>query len=162
MSAILTPGTPAPGFHSSRGPRQEPLPQRIARQARDPGFLYGGLESGLRRSNGAVQRNSFPSFKNTKPRFWESRWMASGATKRLLKTGILHFPLAGGFRAQGSCRANVRGLSEGGRRLRARPVRHRQETVSSRWSYVSPIAVNPGADGILEGSRPIAKIGGIL
>ena len=68
----------------------------------------------------------------------------------------LHFPLLADFEPKGAVSRlygafrNGEGVSE-----RALFVIDKKGTIS--WSYVSPIAVNPGADGILEALESLPK-----
>src|SRR5271156_64423 len=52
------PGDRRPGFYPSRKPRQKALTERLARKTSDPRLLSCGLEPGVRRSNGPLQRSS--------------------------------------------------------------------------------------------------------
>ena len=60
-------------------------------------------------------------------------------------------PAARRLRAEGRGGPEVRRLPRRGRRQRARALRARRAGQGG-WSYVSPIGINPGADGILEPS----------
>jgi peroxiredoxin len=61
----------------------------------------------------------------------------------------LHFPLASDFEPKGHIARLYRAYREGdGTCERALFVIDRNGTIA--WSYLSPVAVNPGADGILE------------
>lgn len=61
----------------------------------------------------------------------------------------LHFPLLSDFEPKGEVARKYRAYRIGeGVSERALFVLDRQGTIA--WSYLSPIAVNPGADGILE------------
>ena len=76
-----------------------------------------------------------------------SRSTASGATWPSPRTASSSSRCSRTSSRRARC-ARVRRVPPPGRRLRARAVRDRRRGVI-RWSYVSPIGVNPGADGIL-------------
>jgi peroxiredoxin len=68
----------------------------------------------------------------------------------------LHFPLLADFEPKGAV-ARLYGVFRNGEGIseRALFVIDRNGTIS--WSYVSPVAVNPGADGILEALENLPK-----
>jgi peroxiredoxin len=68
----------------------------------------------------------------------------------------LHFPLLADFEPKGSV-ARLYGVYRGSDGLSERALFVLDGNGIIRWSYVSPIGVNPGADGVLEaleGLRP--------
>ena len=68
----------------------------------------------------------------------------------------LHFPLLADFEPKGAVSKLYGAFREGeGVSERALFVIDKKGTIS--WSYVSPIAVNPGADGILEALESLPK-----
>jgi len=68
----------------------------------------------------------------------------------------LHFPLLADFEPKGAVSKLYGAFRDGeGVSERALFVIDKNETI--RWSYCSPIAVNPGADGILEALENLAK-----
>ncbi|MGD0732995.1 MAG: redoxin domain-containing protein [Terracidiphilus sp.] len=68
----------------------------------------------------------------------------------------LHFPLAADFEPKGAVARKYGAYREGdGVTERALFVIDGDGTIA--WSYVSPIAVNPGADGILEALENLPK-----
>ena len=90
---------------------------------------------------------SCPNFKKHGAKVLGIRSMAPGV-KGLRGAPKLHFPCSR-FRTERRGRQELRRLPEYRRRRRACAVRDRQAR-SGSWSYLSPIAVNPGADGILD------------
>ena len=60
----------------------------------------------------------------------------------------LHFPLLADFEPKGTV-ARAYGVYEGKAGVSGRALFVLDESGVIRWSYVSPIGVNPGADGIL-------------
>jgi peroxiredoxin len=72
----------------------------------------------------------------------------------------LHFPLLADFEPKGGVAKQYRAYREGdGVCERALFVIDRQGVIF--WSYCSPIAVNPGADGILEALEKLPKQGAL-
>lgn len=68
----------------------------------------------------------------------------------------LHFPLLADFEPKGAVSKLYRAFRDGeGVSERALFVIDKNGTIT--WSYVSPIAVNPGADGILEALESLPK-----
>jgi peroxiredoxin len=68
----------------------------------------------------------------------------------------LHFPLLADFEPKGEVARKYRAYrTEEGVCERALFVLDRQGTIA--WSYCSPIAVNPGADGILDALEQLSK-----
>ena len=87
---------------------------------------------------------------------WEFRWTGPGATKRLPKTVTCIFPLLADFEPKGAV-AKTYGAyrAEDGVCERALFVIDKNGVIA--WSYCSPVAVNPGADGILEALENLPK-----
>lgn len=69
----------------------------------------------------------------------------------------MHFPLLSDFEPKGAV-AKSYGAYRYGEGLCERALFVIDNTGIIAWSYCSPIAVNPGADGILEGSRKSSAI----
>jgi peroxiredoxin len=82
----------------------------------------------------------------------DSRWchMAFSADRKL------HFPLLADFEPKGAV-ARLYGVYDAkeGECQRALFVLDEQHTI--RWSYLSPVGVNPGADGILDALEEISQ-----
>ena len=146
-----SPALRRPSSTSRRRPTS-PSARRLPRPPADHGVLSGGLEPGLRRPDGALQRDP-PEFKRysaaarsasrstTPGATWPSRSTAT-STSRCSPTSIRK---ARSRSAYGVYDDEI-GMSE-----RALFVIDGDGII--RWSYVSPIGVNPGAEGSWPRSR---------
>jgi peroxiredoxin len=68
----------------------------------------------------------------------------------------LHFPLLADFEPKGAV-AKLYGAFRDGEGIAERALFVLDKNGTIRWSYCSPIAVNPGADGILEALENLPK-----
>ena len=68
----------------------------------------------------------------------------------------LHFPLLADFEPKGAV-SRLYGAFRNGEGISERALFVIDKKGTIRWSYVSPIAVNPGADGILEALESLPK-----
>jgi len=68
----------------------------------------------------------------------------------------LHFPLLADFEPKGAV-SKLYGAFRDGEGVSERALFVIDKTGTITWSYVSPIAVNPGADGILEALESLPK-----
>jgi peroxiredoxin len=68
----------------------------------------------------------------------------------------LHFPLLADFEPKGAV-SRLYGAFRDGEGISERALFVIDKKGTIRWSYVSPIAVNPGADGILEALESLPK-----
>jgi peroxiredoxin len=68
----------------------------------------------------------------------------------------LHFPLLADFEPKGAV-AKLYGAFRDGEGISERALFVIDKYGAITWSYVSPVAVNPGADGILEALENISK-----
>ena len=68
----------------------------------------------------------------------------------------LHFPLLADFEPKGAV-ARLYGAFRDGEGIAERALFVIDKNGTIRWSYCSPIAVNPGADGILEALENLPK-----
>ena len=138
-----------PGFPSARGTGSDGLASRLPRPARHPGVLSGGLESGVWRSAWPCTTSWWTNSSGSMRRSSACRSTASGAIRRLLTLADCAFRCSLISSRKGvshGCTASYR--EEDGTSERALFVLDAAGIV--RWSYVSPVGVNPGADGILE------------
>ena len=152
----LTAGTQAPDFTLHSTPDQAVSLSRAARPSGHPGLLSGRLEPGVRRPDGALQRDPrrVPALRRGAARHLGRR--RRGATVAFAHDRKLHFPLLADFEPKGERRAALRRLPRSTRaRASARCSCIDGEGVI-RWSYVSPVGVNPGADGILDALESLA------
>ena len=156
MAQPLPPGTSAPAFASALHAGSDRVTRRVPRPAGHSRVLPGGLEPGVRRSDGALQRDpaGVPAARRRIARHLGRRRVVPLA---FAKDRKLHFPLLADFEPKGDVARRVRGVSRGGRRLRAGAVRHRRAAASSAGATCSPIGVNPGADGILRALESLAQ-----
>jgi peroxiredoxin len=111
-------------------------------------ILRTKLESGLRRSNDALQRDP-AGVSRSRGRVLgisvDSHWCHAA----FAKDRHLHFPLLSDFEPKGAVAKQYGAYREGeGVCEWALFVIDKQGKIF--WSYRSPVAVNPGADGILE------------
>jgi hypothetical protein len=155
MSNILPAGTPAPDFTC--------LPRRTRRwRSRD---CAADLLSWLfiqpigARCVGTRWRSttrSFPSFTVSTQSCWEFPWTVFGATPHFHAIASSAFLCSLISNPKALCRSFTEHSVTGeGVTERALFVIDKNGTI--RWSYCSPIAVNPGADGILEALENLAK-----
>ena len=88
---------------------------------------------------------------------WGFRWMGSGVMMRFRRTGICIFRCwrilspRGRWRKKYGAYRDDEGTCE-----RALFVIDKKGMIA--WSYFSPVAVNPGADGILQALEDMSKI----
>ena len=68
----------------------------------------------------------------------------------------LHFPLLADFEPKGAV-AKLYGVFRDGEGVSERALFVVDKNGTISWSYVSPVAVNPGADGILEALENLSK-----
>ena len=151
--AILEPGSAAPDFTLHDGSRQPGLAGGFPRPPRGAGVLSRRLEPGVRRPARAVQRAA-PEFRATRELLGIS---VDGrlVPRRVRARRKLHFPLLADFEPKGDvARAYGAYRDPGGSAERALFVIDADGMI--RWSYLSPMGVNPGADGILRRSSRCA------
>ena len=154
-ATILPAGAQAPRFRAELRTQPQLSSQRSSRAACHPRVLSGRLEPGVRRSGGALQRDSSRVRRLRRRLCSASPSMASGATPRSRAIAIcisLCSPTS-------SPRAQSRGRMGSTGRRRAWPSARcswSTRTVSSGGATVSPIGVNPGADGILDALESFA------
>ena len=144
VASPLKAGTPAPDF-TLRSTPDSSIVERVSRQADDSGVLPGGLEpvcgdqlalyKCCRSSNASTRLDGYLG----------RRHLVSCAYARDRK---LHFPLLADFQPKGETAQGYGAYrSQDGVCERALFVIDPEGSIA--WSYVSPIGVNPGADGIL-------------
>jgi peroxiredoxin len=82
----------------------------------------------------------------------DSRWchMAFSADRKL------HFPLLADFEPKGAV-ARLYGVYDAKEGECQRALFVLDEQLTIRWSYLSPVGVNPGADGILDALEEISQ-----
>jgi peroxiredoxin len=148
MSDILRPGSKAPDFTLKVTPDQNLSLSEFAGRRGHPRLLPGGLESGLRRPNGALQPDParIPRARRRAPRHSvDGAWCHSAYAR----DRNLHFALLSDFEPKGAVSKSYGAYRDGeGTSERALFVLDEKGVVA--WSYLSPVAINPGADGILD------------
>ena len=159
MSNILPAGTPAPEFSLPVTPDQKLSLSELRGRPVILAF-YPADWSPVCGDQMALYNEILPEFQKYGAGFWESPSMASGATRRLPKTGIFIFRLRPTLsrRARGAAYGAYR--PEDGVTERALFVIDKNGMIA--WSYCSPIAINPGAEGILQALEDLAQIGGTM
>jgi len=90
------------------------------------------------------------------PSFSVSRWMACGVTVHTRTHATLNFPLLADFEPKGAVsRAYDAYRQQDGFSERAFFLIDRDGVI--RWSYLSPVDLNPGADGILSALEQLSS-----
>src|SRR5205823_7974312 len=110
-------------------------------------LLSGRLESGLRRSGGSLQRNAegIPRARCGTDRHFGG-WRV--VPRRIRARSQASFPLLADFEPKGDV-ARRYGVYRDKDGVSERALFVIDADGKVHWSYVSPIGVNPGADGIL-------------
>jgi peroxiredoxin len=148
MAQILPPGATAPGFNLHVTPDQMLSLSDLADQVVILAF-YPANWSPVCGDQMTVYNEILPEFHNHGAELLgisvDSHWCHAA----FAKDRHLHFPLLSDFEPKGAVAKQYRAYREGeGVCERALFVIDKQGKIF--WSYLSPIAVNPGADGILE------------
>jgi peroxiredoxin len=154
----LAPGTPAPDFTLPSGPdRTVSLHDFRGR----PVILafYPADWSPVCGDQMALYNEVFPEFQRYGAELLGISVDGVWSHKAFADSRKLHFSLLADFEPKGSV-ARAYGVYRDGEGIteRALFVIDRHGTI--RWSYVSPIGVNPGADGILRALEELAPGGG--
>ena len=155
MSTPLAPGTPAPDFKLNVTPNQKlalselrgrPVvlvfyPADWSPVCGDQVSLYNEMHSEFAKYNAEILGISV-----------DGSWCHDA----FAKDRHLHFPLLADFEPKGEV-SKLYGVyrSEDGTSERALFVIDKNGVIA--WSYVSPVAVNPGADGILDALEKLPK-----
>ena len=89
-------------------------------------------------------------------RYWVFRWMASGVMRHSVKRENYTFTLLADFEPKGAV-SKIYGVynEKKGQSERALFVLDAEGII--RWNYLSPVGINPGADGILEALEMISS-----
>ena len=142
MAQILPPGATAPGFNLHVTPDQMLSLSDLADQVVILAFYPADWSPVCGDQNDSLQRNSGAELLGISV---DSHWCHAA----FAKDRHLHFPLLSDFEPKGAVAKQYGAYREGeGVCERALFVIDKQGKIF--WSYLSPIAVNPGADGILE------------
>lgn len=148
MSNILPPGTPAPEFTLYVTPDQELSLSELRGRPVILAF-YPADWSPVCGDQMALYNEILPEFEKYEAELIGISVDGAWCHEAFAKDRNLHFPLAADFEPKGEV-ATAYGVyrSEDGVCERALFVIDSKGVIA--WSYLSPIAINPGADGILQ------------
>ena len=155
MSNILSAGTPAPDFTLHVTPDQTLSLQELRGRPVILAF-YPADWSPVCGDQMALYNEILPEFHRFNAELMGISVDGVWCHAAFSRDRKLHFPLLADFEPKGAVSRlygafrNGEGVSE-----RALFVIDKKGTIS--WSYISPIAVNPGADGILEALESLPK-----
>ena len=148
MAAILTPGTPAPEFRLPVTPDQK---LALSELRGNPVVLayYPADWSPVCGDQMALYNEILPEFQKFRAELLGLSVDGVWCHEAFAKDRNLHFPLLADFEPKGAV-ARAYGVyrEEEGTCERALFVIDRNGIIA--WSFLSPIGVNPGADGILD------------
>jgi len=154
MASILEPGTPAPNFKLPVTPDQR---LSLAELKGQPVILafYPADWSPVCGDQMALYNEILPEFQKYGAKLLGISVDGVWCHAAFAKDRHLHFPLLADFHPKGAVAQSYGAYREDERvSERALFVIDKNGTIS--WSYCSPIAVNPGADGILEALEELA------
>jgi len=155
MSSLLSPGTPAPDFALRVTPDQKPSLSELRGKPVILAF-YPADWSPVCGDQMALYNEILPEFQKHEAELLGISVDGVWCHTAFAKDRNLHFPLLADFEPKGEVAKaygayfEAAGISE-----RALFVIDKEGII--RWSYCSPIAVNPGADGILEALESLPK-----
>jgi peroxiredoxin len=155
MAEILTSGTPAPNFNAFVTPDQK---LSLGDLRGKPVILafYPADWSPVCGDQMALYNEILPEFHKHDAQLVGISVDGVWCHKAFAKDRNLHFPLLADFEPKGEvARSYGAYRAEDGISERALFVIDRNGVIA--WSYCSPIAVNPGADGILEALESLPK-----
>src|ERR1700730_7625635 len=154
MAQILPPGSAAPGFNLHVTPYQmlslNDLADLRTKSSFSPSITLIGVPSAA--INWRSITKSCPSFTITVGISVDSHWCHAA----FAKDRHLHFPLLSDFEPKGGV-AKQYGAYRDGEGVCERALFVIDKHAKIFWSYLSPIAVNPGADGILEALEKMSE-----
>ncbi len=155
MTEILTSGTPAPNFNASVTPEGK---LSLSDLHGKPVILafYPADWSPVCGDQMALYNEVLPEFQKYGAQLVGISVDGVWCHKAFAKERNLHFPLLADFEPKGEiARAYGAYRAEDGVSERALFVIDRNGVIA--WSYCSPVAVNPGADGILQALESLPK-----
>ena len=153
--AILSAGTKAPDFALQSTPDQR---VKLGEFAGSPLVLafYPADWSPVCGDQMALYNEILPEFQKYNAEVLGISVDGSWCHSEFSHTRKLHFPLLSDFEPKGDvCRLYGAYRADDGTAERALFVIDKNGKIF--WSYLSPVAVNPGADGILEALESLAK-----
>lgn len=155
--ALLLPGTQAPDFTLTSGP-DKTLSLKEFRGRRVILAFYPADWSPVCGDQMAVYNEVFPEFKRYGAELLGLSVDGVWSHKAFAEQRKLQFPLLSDFEPKGAVAGRYGAYRrKDGFTERALFVIDRKGTIS--WSYLSPISVNPGADGILQALEVLEKNG---
>jgi peroxiredoxin len=155
MSNILSAGTPAPDFTLHVTPDQMLSLKELRGRPVILAF-YPADWSPVCGDQMALYNEILPEFHRFKAELMGISVDGVWCHAAFSRDHNLHFPLLADFEPKGAVSKLYGAFRDGeGVSARALFVVDKDGTIS--WSYVSPIAVNPGADGILEALESLPK-----
>ncbi len=155
MSAILGPGTPAPDFTLHVTPDQN---LSLSELRGKPVILafYPADWSPVCGDQMALYNEIHSEFQKYEAQILGISVDGVWCHEAFAKDRHLHFPLLADFEPKGAV-AQTYGVYRKADGVCERALLVIDKNGIIRWSYVSPIAVNPGADGILEALDKLPK-----
>jgi peroxiredoxin len=155
MATILPPETPAPDFRLPVTPNQKLSLSELRGKPVVLAF-YPADWSPVCGDQMALYNEILPEFKKYGAEILGISVDGAWCHEAFAKDRNLHFPLLADFEPKGEvARAFGAYLAADGISERALFVIDKNGII--KWSYCSPIAVNPGADGILEALEDLSK-----
>jgi peroxiredoxin len=143
----MTAGTPAPAFTLPSGPDQRVSLSALRGRPVILAF-YPADWSPVCGDQMALYNEVLPEFKRYGADLLGISVDGVWCHKAFAEQRKLHFPLLADFEPKGAV-ARAYGVYRDGDGITERALFVIDKDGTIRWSYVSPIAVNPGADGIL-------------
>jgi len=155
MVQILSAGTPAPEFSLHVTPDQKLSLSELRGRPVILAF-YPADWSPVCGDQMALYNEILPEFKRNRAELLGISVDGVWCHDAFAKDRHLHFPLMADFEPKGAvARAYAAYREEEGTSERALFVIDKNGVIT--WSYLSPVAVNPGADGILRALEELAK-----
>ncbi|AXC15392.1 Alkyl hydroperoxide reductase subunit C-like protein [Acidisarcina polymorpha] len=155
MATLLTPGTLAPEFRLPVTPDQKLGLNELRGKPVILAF-YPADWSPVCGDQMALYNEILPEFRKYGAELLGISVDGAWCHEAFAKERNIHFPLLADFEPKGAvARAFGAYREEDGMAERALFVIDKDGTI--RWSYCSPIAVNPGADGILDALEALPK-----
>jgi peroxiredoxin len=155
MSNILTAGTPAPDFTLHVTPDQMLSLKELRGRPVILAF-YPADWSPVCGDQMALYNEILPEFHRFNAELMGISVDGVWCHAAFSRDRKLHFPLLADFEPKGAV-SKLYGAFREGEGVSERALFVIDKTGTITWSYVSPIAVNPGADGILEALESLPK-----
>jgi peroxiredoxin len=155
MSELLTPGTPAPDFTLRVTPDQKLSLSDLRGRPVILAF-YPADWSPVCGDQMALYNEILPEFQSHEAELIGISVDGVWCHTAFAKDRNLHFPLLADFEPKGAV-ARAYGAYKDDLGISERALFVIDKDGIIRWSYCSPIAVNPGADGILEALEGLKK-----